>query len=145
MFTAALNPDLAGQTIVYCLHQSIGHLGIFVSGKVASREHREFARAMDLIDIAPPGLYEAVIEGLDENLANLDLVSGGYLFQVQRRAASGLKDFEELLNETAQKAPMGELIDIMDVGYTCPYLATDFARRVTRGTLYVDGGANIVA
>jgi poly(3-hydroxyalkanoate) synthetase len=29
----------AGQTIVYCLHQSIGHLGIFVSGKVATKEH----------------------------------------------------------------------------------------------------------
>jgi len=35
----------AGQTIVYCLHQSIGHLGIFVSGKVATKEHDEFALA----------------------------------------------------------------------------------------------------
>ncbi len=34
----------AGQTIVYCLHQSIGHLGIFVSGKVATKEHGEFAQ-----------------------------------------------------------------------------------------------------
>ena len=35
----------AGQTIVYCLHHSIGHLGIFVSGKVATKEHDEFALA----------------------------------------------------------------------------------------------------
>lgn len=35
-----------GQTIVYTLHQTIGHLGIFVSGKVASKEHGEFAAFM---------------------------------------------------------------------------------------------------
>ena len=64
---------------------------------------------------------------------------------LKTRAASGLKDFELLLNEAARKAPVGELVDIMDVGYTCAYLATRFARRVTGGTVYVDGGANIVA
>jgi enoyl-[acyl-carrier protein] reductase I len=64
---------------------------------------------------------------------------------LKTRAASGLKDFELLLNEAAQKAPVGELVDIMDVGFTCAYLATPFARRVTGGTVYVDGGTNIVA
>ncbi|HVM85639.1 MAG TPA: enoyl-ACP reductase FabI [Candidatus Binatia bacterium] len=64
---------------------------------------------------------------------------------LKTRAASGLKDFELLLNEAAAKAPVGELVDIMDVGYACAYLATPFARRVTGGTVYVDGGANIVA
>src|SRR3984893_11064976 len=58
----------AGQTIVYCLHHSVGHLGIFVSGKVATKEHEEFANAMDMIDLMPPGLYEAVITGLDETV-----------------------------------------------------------------------------
>ena len=64
---------------------------------------------------------------------------------LKTRAASGLKDFELLLNEAAQKAPLGELVDIMDVGYTCAYLATPFARRVTGGLVYVDGGANLIA
>jgi len=64
---------------------------------------------------------------------------------LKTRAASGLKDFELLLNEAAQKAPLGELVDIMDVGYTCAYLATPFAQRITGGTVYVDGGANIIA
>ena len=64
---------------------------------------------------------------------------------LKTRAASGLKDFELLLNEAAQKAPLGELVDIMDVGWTCAYLATPFAHRVTGGTVYVDGGTNIVA
>ncbi len=64
---------------------------------------------------------------------------------LKTRAASGLKDFELLLNEAAQKAPLGELVDIMDVGFACAYLATPFARRITGGTVYVDGGTNIVA
>ena len=64
---------------------------------------------------------------------------------LKTRAASGLKDFELLLNEAAEKAPLGELVDIMDVGFACAYLATSLARRVTGGTVYVDGGANIIA
>ena len=42
-------------------------------------------------------------------------------------------------------APLHELVDIEDVGFACAYLATDFARRITGSTIYVDGGANIVA
>lgn len=49
------------QTIVYFLHEQIGHLGIFVSAGVANREHSEFVSALDLIDVLPPGLYEAII------------------------------------------------------------------------------------
>ena len=64
---------------------------------------------------------------------------------LKTRAASGLKDFELLLNEAAQKAPLGELVDIMDVGAACAYLATPFARRITGGTVYVDGGVNLIA
>jgi enoyl-[acyl-carrier protein] reductase I len=61
------------------------------------------------------------------------------------RAASGLKDFDLMLNEAAQRAPLGELVDIMDVGYTCAFLATPLARRMSGETLYVDGGVNIMA
>jgi enoyl-[acyl-carrier protein] reductase I len=64
---------------------------------------------------------------------------------LKTRAASGLKDFDLLLNEAAQRAPLGELVDILDVGYTCAFLATPYARRLSGSTLYVDGGVNIVA
>ena len=64
---------------------------------------------------------------------------------LKTRAASSLKDFELLLNEAAQRAPIGELIDIMDVGYACAYLATPFARRISGETMYIDGGVNIMA
>ena len=51
-----------GQTIVYTIHESIGHLGIFVSGGVARKQHGEFSSNIDLIDVLPPGLYEARFE-----------------------------------------------------------------------------------
>lgn len=63
---------------------------------------------------------------------------------LRTRAASGLKDFELMLNDAARKSPLGELVDVMDVGFACAYLATNFASRITGGTIYVDGGANIV-
>ena len=63
---------------------------------------------------------------------------------LKTRAASGLKDFDLLLNEAATRAPVGELVDIDDVGYTCAYLATTYARRMTGQTLYVDGGVSIM-
>src|SRR5512136_1144465 len=64
---------------------------------------------------------------------------------LKTRAASGLKDFDLLLNEASQRAPVGELVDIMDVGFACAYLATPYARRITGETMYVDGGVNIMA
>jgi len=64
---------------------------------------------------------------------------------LKTRAASGLKDFDLLLNEAVNRAPVGELVDIDDVGFACAYLATPYARRLTGQTLYVDGGVNIMA
>jgi len=64
---------------------------------------------------------------------------------LKTRAASGLKDFDLMLNEAMEKSPVGELVDIEDVGFACAYLATPYARRITGGTVYVDGGVNIMA
>ncbi|SCK24277.1 Enoyl-[acyl-carrier-protein] reductase [NADH] [Variovorax sp. HW608] len=64
---------------------------------------------------------------------------------LKTRAASGLKDFDLLLTEAAQKAPVGELVDIMDVGFASAYLATPYARRISGETIYVDGGVHIMA
>ncbi|MHB9835797.1 enoyl-ACP reductase FabI [Paraburkholderia terrae] len=63
---------------------------------------------------------------------------------LKTRAASGLKDFDLLLAEAAERAPIGELVDIMDVGYTCAFLATPYARRMTGNTVFVDGGVSII-
>jgi Protein of unknown function (DUF3141) len=80
-----------GQTIVYTLHQTIGHLGIFVSGKVASREHAEFASCMEMIDLMPPGLYEAVIEEVTEGTERPDLIHGKYLLRLEARTLDDIR------------------------------------------------------
>jgi pimeloyl-ACP methyl ester carboxylesterase len=46
-----------GQVIVGLLHQDIGHLGIFVSGKVAKKEHAQIVSVLESIELLPPGLY----------------------------------------------------------------------------------------
>jgi len=64
---------------------------------------------------------------------------------LKTRAASGLKDFQRMLNDAVEQSPLHELVDIEDVGSACAYLASDYARRITGGTIFIDGGANIVA
>lgn len=64
---------------------------------------------------------------------------------LKTRAGSGLKDFDLLLADAAERAPLGELVDIMDVGFTCAFLATPYARRLSGETMYVDGGVHIMA
>jgi hypothetical protein len=81
----------ANQTIIYSLHQSIGHLGIFVSGSVATKEHEEFAFNIDLIDVMPPGLYEIVLSGVDESTLHPDMVSGNYLARLKPRTLDDIR------------------------------------------------------
>ena len=80
-----------GQTIVYTIHESIGHLGIFVSGGVAKKQHEEFSSNIDLIDTLPPGLYEAVFERKTEDTANPDLVSGNWVMRCEMRTLEDIR------------------------------------------------------
>jgi hypothetical protein len=82
-----------GQTIVYAVHESVGHLGIFVSGSVAKKEHDEFASNIDLIDVLPPGLYEAVMTPKDPNQTGADLISGDYLVRFEARDLDDIRAF----------------------------------------------------
>ena len=83
----------SGQTIVYAVHESIGHLGIFVSGGVAKKEHSEFATNIDFIDCLPPGLYEAVIEKTSEESVNVDLVTGDHISRFEGRTLDDIRAF----------------------------------------------------
>ena len=46
-----------GQVIVGLMHEDVGHLGIFVSGKVAKKEHAQIVSVLKSIEALPPGLY----------------------------------------------------------------------------------------
>ena len=60
------------------------------------------------------------------------------------RAASGIPEFDELLNKAQEKAPVRSLVSIDDVGVATAFLAHDAARLITGETLYVDGGYHII-
>src|SRR3569623_161720 len=60
------------------------------------------------------------------------------------RAASGIPEFDALLNKAEAKAPTRSLVTIEDVGAATAFLAHDAARLITGETLYVDGGYHII-
>jgi len=80
-----------GQTIVYTVHESVGHLGIFVSGGVAKKEHAEFSSNIDLIDVLPPGLYEATFEAKGEETTSSDLVVGQWVMRCEARTLDDIR------------------------------------------------------
>ena len=80
-----------GQTIIYTIHKSIGHLGIFVSGKVARKQHDEFSSNIDLIDTLPPGLYEAVFEPKTAETAGADLAGGDWVMRCEARTLDDIR------------------------------------------------------
>jgi pimeloyl-ACP methyl ester carboxylesterase len=57
-----LEIKIRGQRIVYMVHESVGHLGIFVSSSIAKKEHTEVVSILKTIESLAPGLYEMVIE-----------------------------------------------------------------------------------
>jgi pimeloyl-ACP methyl ester carboxylesterase/tellurite resistance protein len=76
-----------GQVIIYIVHKDIGHLGIFVAGSVAKKEHRQIIGNFDMIDFLPPGLYEMVIEG--------DIRSGKFTTQFAPRTFSDIAAYDD--------------------------------------------------
>ena len=60
------------------------------------------------------------------------------------RAASGIPEFDALLDKAKAKAPARSLVSIDDVGAATAFLAHDAARLITGETLYIDGGYHIM-
>ena len=80
-----------GQTIVYTIHESVGHLGIFVSGGVAKKQYGEFSSNIDLIDTLPPGLYEAVFESKTKATVNPELAPGDWVMRCEMRTLEDIR------------------------------------------------------
>jgi tellurite resistance protein len=78
------------QVIVYTLDQRIGHLGIFVSAKVAEKQHAEIVNTIDLIGSLPPGLYEMIIEDKRPEDVGVDLLPGNYLVRFEERTVQDI-------------------------------------------------------
>lgn len=78
---------------------------------------------------------------LGEKGIRVNVISPG---PVMTRAASGIDRFDELLEQTKQRAPSRQLVTADEIGLATAALACDFARIVTGETLYMDGGYNIM-
>ena len=87
----------AGRVIVYVLHESVGHLGIFVGADIAKKEHDQIVTSLDVIDHLPPGLYEmkVVLKGQGEDGQAVqrwdDLEPGSYTVHFQHRTMDDLR------------------------------------------------------
>lgn len=64
-----------GKIIVYLLDERVGHLGIFVSGHIADKQHKELIRHVDTVELLPPGLYEMKIDdaGKKEGISDFEV------------------------------------------------------------------------
>jgi tellurite resistance protein len=78
------------QVIVYTLDQRIGHLGIFVSAKVAEKQHAEVVNTIDLIGSLTPGLYEMIIDEKRPGDIGVDLLPGNYLVRFEARTVEDI-------------------------------------------------------
>lgn len=78
------------QVIVYCLHETTGHLGIFVSSGIAGREHEALVGALELIELLPPGLYEVKIEDLHPETSYQEWVEGRHVVSFAPRSIKDL-------------------------------------------------------
>lgn len=77
---------------------------------------------------------------LGQKSIRVNAISAG---AVKTRAASGIEHFDELLNETARKAPLRRTIDACEVGRAALLLASDYTTAITGETLYVDAGFHV--
>lgn len=64
---------------------------------------------------------------------------------LRTRAASGLDDFEQLIEQAQKKSPLLSLADINDVGAMLTFLASNYAKNITGDTIYIDSGYHIVS
>lgn len=82
------------QTIVYATHDSIGHLGIFVSGSVGRKEHQEFAANIDVIDVLPAGIHRMQIDEHHDDAQEGEPASDAYLTRIRR---SNIDEIREIV------------------------------------------------
>lgn len=63
---------------------------------------------------------------------------------IPTRAASGIAEFDKLLQESTAKAPIKDPLTIEDVGYGAAFLVSDMSKKITGQTIYIDNGSSII-
>ena len=80
-----------GQTIVYTIHDTDRSSRNLRVGGVARKEHGEFSSNIDMIDVLPPGLYEAVIEAKTESTEGSEFVTGDWVMRCEARTLDDIR------------------------------------------------------
>jgi pimeloyl-ACP methyl ester carboxylesterase len=91
-----------GHVIIYTLHDSIGHLGIFVSAQVANKQHEQIGSVVKTIESLAPGLYEMLIEKTEatymvsfeaRTVEDIAKLNDGHAEEPEFAAVAGLSDW----------------------------------------------------
>ncbi|MGD9367871.1 MAG: DUF3141 domain-containing protein [Desulfobacteraceae bacterium] len=101
-----------GQVIIYMVHEKIGHLGIFVSGQVARKEHRQIIGQMGWLEYIAPGLYEMVIEEGTAGSGRDD-----YKVRFESRDMEDLLELDDGLEDEEAFLPVHHISRFNDVVY----------------------------
>ncbi|MBU0992262.1 MAG: DUF3141 domain-containing protein [Proteobacteria bacterium] len=100
------------KVLVYLLHDTIGHLGIFVSGQVSRKEHKEIIGSIDLIGYLSPGLYEMVIiEGKDK------IENGDYEVSFEEREIDDILGLDDGVVDDIDFQTVATVSETMDTMY----------------------------
>jgi enoyl-[acyl-carrier protein] reductase I len=87
------------------------------------------------------GVAKAALEAAVRYIIRVHAISPGPL---ATRAASGIPEFDELMDKAQSQAPTRSLVSIDDVGKATAFLALDGAKLITGSVLYIDGGYHII-
>lgn len=97
------------RVIIYMVHETIGHLGIFVSGPVSRKEHKEMISSIDQADLLAPGLYEMIITENGENNV--------YDVRFEARAMNDIRALDDEADDEAVFGPVARLSTLNDLSY----------------------------
>lgn len=88
-----------GHVIIYTLHDSIGHLGIFVSAKIANVQHKQISSVVKTIESLAPGLYEMMISQTED---------GEYQVEFQTRRIDDIRSMNDAADVTEEFTAVSE-------------------------------------
>jgi tellurite resistance protein len=117
-----------GQVIVGLLHEDIGHLGIFVSGKVAKKEHAQIVEVLKHIESLRPGLYVMEIEEIQRADGKIE-----YAVSIEERRLEDLRRLNKL--ERKDEKPFEMVTEVSELGERAyKRFARPFIRRLVNDT-----------
>ncbi|MEM9550272.1 MAG: DUF3141 domain-containing protein [Pseudomonadota bacterium] len=104
--------EIRGQRIIYMLHDQVGHLGIFVSSKIARKEHSEVTSTLKTIETLPPGLFEMKIEDYEGPVEDRT-----FTVSFHARTMNNLRDINDGTDDEDAFAGVARLSDQMAETY----------------------------